>query len=403
MLEETNIPQDDLAGIRHLIPDAEPPLELPPGREKILPVSQPSLNGNELRYVTDCIASNWISSIGPYVRKFEEAFAQSAGCEFGIACSSGTAALHLILAALGIGADDEVIIPAFTMIATANSVGYTGASPVLVDAEPETWNIDVAQIESKITARTKAISVVHTYGHPADMAPLLEIARKHGLFVVEDAAEAHGAQYRGQPVGGIGDAAAFSFYGNKILTTGEGGMVTTNNAELALIVRRLRDHSFSDDHHFWHKYRGFNYRMTNLQAAVGLAQTEQLGEFVEKRRLNAALYEERLRDIGGLTLPVERGDVRNVFWMYSILVEDGFGCSRDELRRRLARRGIETRTMFVPMHLQPVYFEKYRGQRFPVAESLCRRGMYLPSSTALTEEDIDFVAGEIRSAKTASH
>jgi perosamine synthetase len=399
MLQETRISPGDFAAIQHLIPDAEPQLEAPECGAGILPVSAPSLDGNELRYVTDCIETNWISSAGPYVKKFETAFAAACGCEFGIACSSGTAAYHLILAALGIGSGNEVIVPAFTMIATANGVSYTGATPVLVDAEPVTWNLDVAALEAKITSRTKAIAVVHTYGHPAEMNRVLEIARRHRVPVIEDAAEAHGAKYHGRPVGSIGDAAAFSFYGNKILTTGEGGMVTTNDAALAAVVRRLRDHAFCDDRHFWHTFRGFNYRMTNLQAAVGLAQTERLEEFVAKRRRNAELYTAQLRNIHGLSLPVEREGMQSVFWMYCILVEDEFGCSRDELRRRLARRGIETRTMFVPLHLQPIYFEQFRGQRYPVAEALCRKGMYLPSSSALTTADIDRVVAEIRRAR----
>lgn len=400
MLQETKIAPEDLVAIRHLIPDPEPELQAPEGRGRVLPVYEPSLGGNELRYVTECIKTNWISSAGPYVKKFEAAFAHACGCEFAVACSSGTAAGHLILAALGLGPDDEVIIPAFTMIATANGVSYTGARSVLVDAEPITWNPDVGQIEAKITSRTKAIVLVHTYGHPAEMDTVLEIARRHGIPVIEDAAEAHGAHYRGRPVGGIGAAAAFSFYGNKILTTGEGGMVTTRDAELARVVRRLRDHAFSADRHFWHAYRGFNYRITNLQAAIGLAQTERLEELVEKHRRNAGLYTERLRTVNGLALPTELPGMRSVFWMYCILVEEGFGCSRDELRRRLARRGIETRTMFVPIHLQPIYFAQFRGERYPVAEALCVKGMYLPSGSELTEDEIDFVAGEIHAAQS---
>jgi perosamine synthetase len=293
-----------------------------------------------------------------------------------------------------------VIVPTFAMIAIANAVTYTGARPVLVDAEPDTWNLDVAAVEARITPRTRAILVVHTYGHPADMAPLAAIARRHCLALIEDAAEAHGARYRGVTVGSLGDAAIFSFYGNKIVTTGEGGMVTTNDERIAALARRLRDHAFSSDRHFWHEYLGFNYRMTNLQAAVGLAQTERLEELLAARRRNAARYRERLAPVAGcgLGLPVERPDVSSVFWMYGILVEDGFGCSRDELRRRLALEGIETRTFFVPVHLQPIYFRQHGGASFPVAESLCRRGMLLPSGPTLTAAEIDFIAAQVAHA-----
>jgi perosamine synthetase len=322
------------------------------------------------------------------------------GCAFGVACSSGTTALHLVLATLGLGPGDEVIIPTFTMIATANVVSWTGATPVLVDAEPQTWNMDPSAVEAKITDRTKAIIVVHTYGHPADMTALTESARRHRLVVVEDAAEAHGAQYQGRPVGSLGAAAAFSFYGNKIVTTGEGGMVTTNDEALGRLARRLRDHAFSEERHFWHEYLGFSYRMTNLQAAVGLAQTERLDDLIRTRRVNRSRYEERLRAVRGLRLPLERPDVNNAFWMYGIVVEDDFGCTRDELREHLAREGIETRTFFVPIHLQPVYYRAYRGQAYPVAEALCRKGMYLPSGGMLSDAEIDTVAEAIVRAQT---
>jgi perosamine synthetase len=294
-----------------------------------------------------------------------------------------------------VGPGDEVLVPAFTMIATPNAVRYTGATPVLVDAEPVTWNLDVAQVEAKVGPRTRGIIAVHTYGHPADVDGLREIARRHGLFLLEDAAEAHGASYRGRRVGSLADAATFSFYGNKIVTTGEGGMVTTNDGPLARHTRRLRDHAFSDERHFWHRHLGFNYRMTNLQAAVGLAQTERLAGLVELRRRNRRHYDERLRGVRGLTLPPEAPDVRSVFWMYAVCVEDDFGCSRDELRERLAARGIETRTFFIPIHLQPIYRAEYRDQGYPVAEELCRKGLYLPSGPTLTEADIEYVAGEI--------
>ncbi|MBI3456862.1 MAG: DegT/DnrJ/EryC1/StrS family aminotransferase [Candidatus Rokubacteria bacterium] len=397
-----------MAELAKIIPGPEPPLEvriprIPVAEEaltrRIIPVSDPKLDGNELRYVTQCIQSNWISSAGRFVREFEDAFAAAMGCRYGVAVSNGTTALHLALAALGLGPGDEVIIPSFTMIATANAIRYTGAMPVLVDSERETWNLDVTQLPNKITPRTRGILLVHTYGHPVDMDPLLGLAEQHRLWVVEDAAEAHGAHYKGRPVGSPGRTASFSFYANKIITTGEGGMVTTNDAELARVARRLRDHAFSDERHFWHKYLGFNYRMTNLQAAVGLAQTERLDEFVEIRRRNAARYTKALSKIPGLTPPVERPWARNVYWMYGVLVEDEFGVSRDELRRRLARRGIETRTFFIPMHLQPIYYQHFKSQRYPVSEELCQRGLYVPSGATLTEAEIDYVCEMVREAR----
>ncbi len=406
MIEKSIISEEELSSIRHLIPGPDPKLESPVRRisseeesARIIPVADTLLDGNEMRYLTECVQSNWISSIGPFVREFERQFARACDCEFGVACSNGTVALHLALATLGLGPGDEVIIPTFTMIATANAVSYTGATPVLVDAEPETWNMDVARIEEKITQRTKAIIVVHTYGHPVEMDTVNEIARRRGLFVIEDAAEAHGAEYGKRRAGSLGDVASFSFYANKIITTGEGGMVTTNNAEVAEIARRLRDHAFSSERHFWHQYRGFNYRMTNLQAAIGLAQTERLPELVERRRRNARIYTETLSHTQGLTLPRELDGSKNVFWMYGMLVEEEFGCSRDELRRSLAQQGIETRTFFIPIHFQPIYFAQFKGQRYPVAEALCRKGMYLPSGAGLTETDIRFVAEAVAQAQ----
>ena len=408
MIEETRLPESVMAELAHIIPGPEPHLEvriprIPVAEEtltrRIIPVSDPRLDGNELRYVTQCIQSNWISSAGRFVREFEDAFAAAMGCPHGVATSNGTTSLHLALATLGIGPGDEVIIPTFTMIATANAVRYTGATPVLVDAERETWNLDVTQLERKVTPRTRGLLLIHTYGHPVEMDPLLDLAERRGLWVVEDAAEAHGARYKGRPIGSLGRAASFSFYANKIITTGEGGMVTTNDAELARIARRLRDHAFSDERHFWHKYLGFSYRMTNLQAAIGLAQTERLEEFVEIRRTNAARYTKALSKIPGLTLPVERPWARNVYWMYGVVVEDEFGISRDELRRRLARRGIETRTFFIPIHLQPIYYAHFQGQRYPVAEELCQRGLYLPSGATLTEAEITYVCEMVREAR----
>jgi perosamine synthetase len=400
MLKPAQLSLEELGDLAEIIPGPEPELEVslrripvfgdrPPA---IIPVCEPRLDGNELRYVTQCIESNWISSAGDFIPKFEAAFARACGVRYGVACANGTVALHLALAALGIGPGDEVIVPTFTMIATANAVTYTGADVVLVDSEPETWNMDVRQVEAKITERTKAIIPMHTYGHPVDMDPLLEIARRYNLWVVEDAAEAHGALYKGRKVGSLGDCAAFSFYANKIITTGEGGMVTTDNEELARLAWNLRDHAFSEERHFWHRFLGFNYRMTNLQAAVGLAQTERLDFFVETRRRNAAYYTELLREIPGLRTPPEAPWATNVFWMYGVLVdEEEFGATRDELRRHLAKHGIETRTFFIPIHVQPIYYHKFKGQRFPVAEDLCKRGFYLPSASTLTRSDIEYI------------
>ncbi len=378
-----------------MLPDREPVLQVPATRARVIPVAETLLDGNELRYVTECIESNWVSSEGPFVRRFEEAFASAAGCRYGVACSSGTGALHVLLETLGLGPGDEVIIPAFTMIATANAITYTGATPVLVDAEPITWNMDPSLVERKITSRTRAIVAVHTYGHPVDIDPLRSLAADHHLYLVEDAAEGHGAVYRGRSVGSLGDAAIFSFYGNKIVTTGEGGMITTNDERIAGLARQLRGHAFSSTRHFWHEYLGFNYRMTNLQAAVGLAQTERLGTLVESRRHNARRYAAALAGVPGLTLPVEMPEVTNVFWMYALLVENAFGCTRNDLRRHLASRGVETRSMFIPIHLQPIYYDAFRGQRHPVAEELCRKGLYLPSGPSLSLEEIEYIAGEI--------
>ena len=385
------------------VSNTAPPVKRIPVHEeddspRIIPVCEPTLGGNEKKYVTECLDSNWISSAGRFITEFENAFAKACDAKHGVACANGTVALHLALAAMNIGPGDEVILPAFTMIATINAVAYTGAAPVLVDSEPRTWNMDVNQVADKITARTKAIIPVHTYGHPVDMAPLMELAEKHGLWVLEDAAEAHGAEYRGTRAGGLGHAAAFSFYANKNITTGEGGMITTNDENLSALCRNLRDHAFSPERHFWHKYLGFNYRMTNLQAAVGLAQTERLDELVAARRRNAALYNQLLADIPGIVTPPEAKDVKNVYWMYSVMVADEFGMIRDELRRFLAQEGIETRTFFIPMHFQPIYYQQFKGQRFPVAEDLCRRGFYYPSASSLTAREIRYIVAATQRA-----
>ena len=409
MLQPYELTLEEMGDLAEIIPAKDPEVRISyrpipefdrPSARSIIPVCEPTLGGNELKYVQQAVETNWISSAGGFIRDFEARFAEECGAKYGIACANGTVALHLALATLGLQPGDEVILPTFTMIATINAVTYCGATPVLVDNEPTFWQMDVEDVARKITPRTKAIIPVHIYGHPVDMDALNALACEHDILVIEDAAEAHGAEYKGRRTGGLGAAAAFSFYGNKILTTGEGGMITTNDQDIARLAWNLRDHAFSSERHFWHKFVGFNYRMTNLQAAVGLAQVERLDELVAARRRNAALYTSLLRDIPGIITPPEAEWAKNVFWMYGIMVErDAFGMNRDELRRVLADNGIETRTFFIPMHCQPVYWNTFKGQRFPVAERLCRDGFYLPSSSSLTVGEIERVAAVISSAQ----
>lgn len=364
---------------------------------EFLPVAEPDLSGNELKYATECIKSTWISSIGEFITRFEKQFAQFCGVRHCIATSNGTTALHLILHCLGIGPGDEVIVPALTFVATANAVVYTGATPVFIDSEDKTWNIDVKSIEEKITSRTKAIIVVHLYGHPANMDPIIELAKGHNLIVIEDAAEAHGAEYKGKRVGGLAEFGCFSFYANKIITTGEGGAITTNSDEYAERLRFLRDHSMSSEKRYWHPELGFNYRITNLQAAIGVAQMERIDEFIQKKIDNAELYNSLLSDIKGITIPPSEPWAKNVYWMYSILIEESFGVVRDDVMSLLRKQGIDTRPFFYPLHTLP----HYAGgrERLPVAEEIATKGINLPSATTLQKEDIVRIADAIRKIK----
>ena len=363
-----------------------------------IPVCEPYLGGREKEYVLDCLATNWISSAGKYLVQFEQAFARYCGCEHGIGTTSGTTALHLAIAAVAVGPGDEVIMPTFTIAATVFATLYVGAIPVLVDVEPDTWTMRVDQVAAKLGPRTRAVLPVHMYGHPCDMDPLRELTGRRGLRLLEDAAEVHGAEYKGRKCGSLGDAACFSFYANKILTTGEGGMVVTNDETIAERCRSLKNLAFNRERRFLHDAIGFNYRMTNLQAAMGLAQLEKLEEYVALRRQHAASYTKLLQDVEGLRLPVERPWARNVYWMYGVVVEDDFGCSRDDLASGLAERGVETRTFFIPMHEQPLFQEKglFRSEHYPVASDIARRGLYLPSSTGLREDEIAYVADAVR-------
>jgi len=366
-----------------------------------VPIAAPFLGQKEIEYVVDVVRSGWISSVGKYVSEFENRFSVFCSTKYGIGTSSGTTALHLAVASLGIGPGDEVIIPDFTMIASANSIRYTGAKPILVDSELDTWNMNVRKVEAKISSKTKAIMVVHTYGHPTEMGPILEIAQRHGLYVIEDAAEAHGAEYKGKRVGSLGDVGCFSFYANKIITTGEGGMVVTNSEETATMCRLLRDQAYEKKRRFWHRYIGFNYRLTNLQAAIGLAQLERISEFVEIRRRNARLYNSLLHNVAGLVLPPEANWAKNVYWMYSILLEEKYGIGRDALMEKLLSDGIDTRPFFLPIHLQPAYSGSYEGEEYPVAKTLSEVGLNLPSGNTLSEEQVAYVCEAIQALARA--
>lgn len=379
------------------IPAPDPEVLVFNGRK--IPVCAPLLKGNEKKYVLECLEKNQISSHGDFVSRFEEAFAHKVGAKYGVACSSGTAALHMALAALKLQKDDEVILPTFTMIATMNAILFVGAKPVLVDSCPETWNMNVRQVAQKITKRTRVILPVHIYGHPVDMDPILDLAKQHNVHVVEDAAEAHGARYKGKVVGNLGHAGAFSFFANKVLVTGEGGMTVTDDLAIAEYARYFRNYAFSKDTHFWHQFVGYNYRITNLQAAIGLAQVEQFENLVEARRKNARIYHARLRKIPGITPHFEHPDVQSVFWMISVLLNKDYPLSRDALRAHLAKHGIETRSFFIPIHWQPPFQQMFQKERFPVAEDLCARGFYLPSGSGLTEEEIHFVCDVIANPK----
>lgn len=352
----------------------------------MIPVCTPKLPGNELEYVTDCIKTNWISSMGKYVTQFEEEFAHYCGVNYGVAVCNGTVALHLALASLGIGKGDEVIIPDFTMIATANAVLYTGAKPVFVDSELKTWNINPYKIEEKISSKTKVIIPVHTYGHPAEMDVINDIAKKHNLYVVEDAAEAHGAEYYGRRAGSLGDIGCFSFYGNKILTTGEGGMLVTDDKLIADTARSLRNHTLDDSkRRFKHDLMGFNYRLTNIQAAIGVAQLERAEELVNTRINNAFSYNTLLK-YEKVVLPPCTPNIKNVYWMYSILVEDA-----ENTAKKMKELGVDTRPFFYPMHKQPMFKGKYKGT-YPVSNELSKRGLNLPSSPNLTDKELAKVA-----------
>jgi perosamine synthetase len=359
---------------------------------KFIPIARPMLTGKEGAYVQECVETGWVSSLGRFVPLFEERFAEFCGVEYAIACNSGTSALHLALLGLGVGAGDEVIVPTLTYVASANAVRYCNATPVFVDSDARTMNLDPAQVEHKITPKTRAIIAVHLYGHPADMDALRDIGARHGIPVIEDAAEAHGALCRGQRVGGIGDVAAFSFFGNKIITTGEGGMVLTRDPELAGRIRILKGQGMDPERRYWFPIVGYNYRMTNVAAALGVAQLEAVEQHLAARRRVAEWYDRHLRGLEAwLRLPVEEPWARHAYWLYTVLLKPPAAGRRDECITHLAARGIETRPVFHPMHLLPPYREP--AGRYPIAECLGRSGISLPSHGFVTEDDVIYVAG----------
>lgn len=367
-----------------------------------MPLVQPSLGGNETRYVSDCLSTGWVSSQGAYISKFEEAFADYMGSGLARCTSSGTTALHLALLGLEIGAGDEVIVPDLTFGATANAVIHAGAQPVFVDVDPITWTIDPAQIEAAVTSRTKAIIPVHLYGYPCEMDKLTDVCRKHDLKIIEDCAESLGAEYKGHKVGLFGDVSCFSFFANKIITTGEGGMILCRDEDVFNRISEYRDHGMSKTKRYWHNVPGYNYRMTNIQAAVGLAQIEQIERFLSSRNDIARRYTQHLSEVDGITLPPSSNLAKSVCWLYTIQVDEAkLGIDLNTLTSRLLERGIETRNVFYPLHNQPA-FNQYRSFENPVAAELSSRGLSLPTSNDMTVDDVDVVCDSITSVINTS-
>jgi perosamine synthetase len=368
--------------------------------KKFISVSQPVLGESEIRFVNDALNKCAISGFfGEYIARFEQEFAQFSDCAYGVSTNSGTTALHLALLSLSIGKNDDVLVSTLTNMATFFAVIYQGANPIPVDIENDTWNLDPELIEARITPRTKAILVVHLFGHPADMDPILQIAERYNLYVIEDCAEAHGATYKGRKVGSMGDIGCFSFYANKIITTGEGGMITTNNIDLSEKARSIKCLAFGDYNKFMHKDIGYNYRMTNLQAALGCAQMERIDTIIDKKRQNAHLYTQGLSEVELLQLPVEKDYARNVFWMYHVALRGKVADKRGTVMQKLYEKGIDTRECFVPYNMQDIFIRRgwTNTEDCPKANDVALRGFYLPSGTDLTEEELVYVVNNLKS------
>lgn len=365
----------------------------------MIPVNEPLFISDEKKYLAKCIDSGWTSSEGPFVREFEEKFSKYTGKRYGVAVSSGTAALEVAMGAIELKPGDEVIIPTFTIMSCALAVVSYGGIPIFVDSEPETWNINTSKIEEKITSKTKAIMVVHIYGHPCDMDPILKLAKKYNLLIIEDAAEAHGAEYKGKKCGSFGDISCFSFYANKVISTGEGGMVLTNKKKYYERAKFLRNLGFIQKKRYYHTEFARNYRLTNLQAAIGVAQLRNIEKLIKIKRNNGKLYSKLLRNVKGLQLPMEKPWAKNIYWMYGVVLEKSTGFDAEKFSKILNANGILTRPFFYPMHLQPVWKKtkiKVGRIKYPVAEKISMQGLYLPSGLGLKQSQIKKVCAVVK-------
>ncbi|MCD3216714.1 LegC family aminotransferase [Clostridium botulinum C] len=364
----------------------------------MIPLCIPDIRGNEWKYVKECIDTNWVSSVGSYVNLFEEKFAEYLSAHSAVVTVNGTAAIELALLTLGIGLEDEVIVPSMTFISPVNTVKYVGATPVFCDVCRDTFVMDASKIEELITPKTKAIIPVHIYGHPVDMDKVMELAKKYDLYVIEDATEALGSKYKGKSVGTIGDIGAFSFNGNKLITTGAGGMLVTNSEEYGSRAKFLSTQTkvVLDNKAFYHPEVGYNFRMPNLLAAFGVAQLENIDEYLKIKKENADYYNKLLKDVKGITLPIEKEWAKNCYWLYSILVEDDFKVTRDELIKILSENGIESRPFFMPVHDMPPYVDCLHGS-MDVTNEISAKGINIPSSVSLTKENIEFICSVIKS------
>ena len=369
--------------------------------EAFIPVNEPDLSGNEKKYLLECLETGWISSEGPFVKTFEEQFSKRMGRQYGVAVSNGSVALEAAVQALDLPSGGEVLLPAFTIISCAAAILRAGLTPVLVDADPLTWNLDPALVEAKITPKTCAIMVVHIYGLPTEMTPILRLAEKYGLKIIEDAAEMHGQTYRGQPCGSFGELSTFSFYPNKHVTTGEGGMILTDDPRLAEKCASLRNLCFQPARRFVHEELGYNFRLTNLQAALGVAQLERLDEFVERKRRMGAFYHQAFAEMPEFSLqPLRTAYAENIYWVFGLVLADALPFEAPEMMARLAKLGIGTRPFFWGMHEQPVFQKMglFAGEHYPVTERLARRGFYIPSGLGVTPDQQAQVVAAVKQA-----